>query len=273
MLIAEIGINHNGDLDMVKRMILKAKKSNANYIKFQKRNVMQHIPENQKYKEKKNTPWGMVPYYVYKQNIELNFSDYYYIDSFCKKHNMEWFASVWDIDSLNFILNFDVPFIKVSSACITDLELLEEIAKTDKRVIFSTGMSTEAEIDTAYTILKNNKPIIMACTSTYPTQDNEINLKRIDKLKEKYPSNEIGFSSHSTDIMPATFAYAKGAKWIEQHVTLDKNMWGSDQKASISFEDLSKLSKFIAKIDVFEGTEDLKILESEKKIKEKLRLK
>lgn len=272
MIIAEIGINHNGDLKIAKKMIKKAKEADADYVKFQKRNPDICVPEYQKNKLK-DTPWGEMTYLEYKNKIELSFEQYEEINRYCKELNIKWFSSVWDTKSLKFILDFNVPFIKISSACITDLELLRKIAKTNVRVIFSTGMSSEKEIDIAYTILKNNNPIIMVCTSTYPTRNNEIHLNRINKLKEKYPDNEIGFSSHSKDILPAAFAYAKGAKWIEQHVTLNKKMWGSDQKASISFEDLSKLKNFTSKIDIFEGSEELKILESEKKIKEKLRLK
>ncbi len=269
MIIAEIGINHNGDLAIAKEMIKKAKSIGVDVVKFQKRNPNLCVPEDQKNKLR-ITPWGLITYLEYKKKIEFSKSEYDEINKYCKEMEIKWTASVWDIDSLNFIMQYDIPFIKIPSACITDLKLINEISKYNIPVVMSTGMSTIEEIDIAEKILSNNELTIMSCTSTYPTEDNEINLSKIITLKQRY-RKKVGFSSHSTSIMPTIISLFYSAEVIEVHVTLDKSMWGTDQSASLDFVELEQLVKTVKLINTWHGDGIIRCYDSENSVKTKLR--
>ena len=271
MFIAEIGINHNGSLESALEMISKSKEAGADVVKFQKRNPDVCVPESQK-SVIKHTPWGDMKYIDYKHRIEFTKHDYECIDSHCKNIGITWTASVWDIDSLNFILEFDVPFIKIASASITDMKLLEAVRATGKDVIMSTGMSYYEEIYTAYECLSNNcKVSILHCNSSYPTLDKEINLNNIISLKELFSNAIIGYSGHEEGIYPSLVAKSMGAEIIERHVTLDKSKWGSDQKASISFDELKELTTLLNNVDTWKGSKVITVYESEVPVRSKLR--
>lgn len=269
MIVAEIGINHNGDVNLAKKMIYKAYQCGVKLVKFQKRNIDLCIPENEKNKIRE-TPWGSMTYYEYKKRLEFNRNQYNEIDNYCNNLGVKWFASVWDLDSVVFLQNYNVPYVKIPSACITDIDLLRKVSKCNNPIIISTGMSTIEEIDNAVNILNQNELIILACTSTYPTVDTEINLNKMKTLNERY-NKKTGFSCHSTSVFPAILSLALDSYLTEVHITLDKNMWGTDQKSSLSSDDLSYLVKASEKIKILKGDGAIECYKSEEKVKKKLR--
>ena len=218
--IGEIGINHNGDIQIAKKLMDATFACNWNCVKFQKRNPDICVPEKQK-NVMRDTPWGKMTYLDYKYKVEFGKKEYDYIDTYCKEKPLDWTASVWDIDSLNFLLNYDVPFIKIPSAMLTNLELLKEAAKTNITLIVSTGMSTFDEIDTAVNLITKYgaKPILMHTNSSYPTPLSEINLNLIPVIKNRYDCI-VGYSGHEFDLGPTVIAVALGAMVIERHITI-----------------------------------------------------
>ena len=273
-LIAEIGINHNGEMSIVKRLIDAAHSIGWNAVKFQKREPDVCVPEKQK-NIIRDTPWGKMTYLEYRKKIEFGYDHYHEINNYCKSkdRNMDWTASVWDIESLNFLMEFkDIPFIKIPSAKINDNQLLEEASKTKKQLVISTGMSTLEEVDNAVNlILKNTiKPIIMHTNSSYPSPLNELNLSLIPFYANRY-NCVIGYSGHEPNLEPTVIAVSLGAKIIERHVTIDKNLWGSDQKASLSIHGMDILYKRIEDYHEVIGQPIKKIFPSEIKAREKLR--
>ena len=269
--IGEIGINHNGDLHVAKKLIDAINACGWNCAKFQKRNPDVCVPEHQKNKIRE-TPWGTMTYIEYKHKIEFDKKEYNTINQYCSEKPVDWTASVWDVGSLDFLLQYNVPFLKIPSALITDIELVAECAKSNKPVIMSTGMSTVDEVDNAVeTILKyGDKPVIMHTNSSYPTPRKELNLNLITTLKQRYDCT-IGYSGHEEDLEPTVLAVALGAKVIERHITLSHNMWGTDQKASLEVHAMSMLRKRCEDIDIMLGSYDKKVTESELPIREKLR--
>ncbi len=270
--IAEIGINHNGLLENAKKLIDLANICETDAVKFQKRTPEICVPEYRKnliYE----TPWGEIPYLEYKKKIEFGEKEYKEIDYYCKEKNVIWFASPWDVQSVKFLENFKVPCYKIASAKLTDRKLLEEISKLNKPIILSTGMSTEEEIEKAVSILKNNKLILMHCTSAYPAREKDLNINYILTLKEKYPEYIIGYSGHEVGLTPSLIAITLGAKVIERHITLDRAMWGSDQAASLEFPGLRRLIRDMKKIKLWKGDGIKRITEEEKRLKKKLRNK
>ncbi len=266
MLIAEIGINHNGYIDMALDMIGYAKKYGADVVKFQKRNPEICVPKNQRNKIKQ-TPWGDMTYIEYKHTIEFGKEEYDKIDKYCKEKGIKWTASVWDKDSLDFIMQYDVPFIKIPSALITNLKLLEYIAKTEKPIVMSTGMSNEAEVLNAVGVFMKykNDLTVLHCNSSYPCPDNEVNLNAIKTLRLLLPPKiKIGYSGHEKGIEACLIARAFGAETIEKHVTLDPLLWGSDQAASITFEELGRLSSLLNRANNWLGNGHIECHESEK---------
>jgi len=268
--IGEVGINHNGDINLAKKMILEAKKAGFSAVKFQKRNPEISTPENVKSKLRE-TPWGEMTYLDYKFRIEFEKKEYDEIDNYCRELEIDWFASCWDIDSLNFLLNYEPPVLKIASASITNKDLL--IAHRDSMlpIIMSTGMSTPDEIHKAYTILKNNDLAILHTTSTYPCPPEELNLNVIKTLIQQYPNNPIGYSGHESGLSTSIAAAVLGAKIIERHITLDRAMWGTDQAASLEPIGMQRLVGSINKIITALGDGKKKVYESEISIKEKLR--
>jgi len=268
--IGEVGINHNGDINLAKKIILEAKKAGFSAVKFQKRNPEISTPENVKSKLRE-TPWGEMTYLDYKFRIEFEKKEYDEIDNYCRELEIDWFASCWDIDSLNFLLNYEPPVLKIASASITNKDLL--IAHRDSMlpIIMSTGMSTPDEIHKAYTILKNNDLAILHTTSTYPCPPEELNLNVIKTLIQQYPNNPIGYSGHESGLSTSIAAAVLGAKIIERHITLNRAMWGTDQAASLEPIGMQRLVGSINKIITALGDGKKKVYESEISIKEKLR--
>ena len=270
-LIAEIGINHNGDIKIAKRLIDAAYACGWHCVKFQKRNPEVCVPDKQK-SVIRTTPWGDMTYLEYKLKIEFGKEEYDIINQYCTEKPLPWTVSVWDIDSLNFIADYDVPFIKIPSSHITNNELMLETAKSNIPVIISTGMSTWDIIDDAVKILDDNSAeyAILHCNSTYPAPHSELNLNIIPKMKDRY-NCIIGYSGHEHDLDPSVVAVSMGAEIIERHITLDHNMWGTDHKSSLEIHAMDLLNKRIADIYCMLGGSEKFITESEKKVMKKLR--
>ena len=280
-IIAEIGINHNGDLDIVKKLIDTAEFAGCDVVKFQKRNPDICVPEHQK-EVMRDTPWGRMTYLEYKYRIEFGKKEYDYIDKYCREKSISWTASVWDLDSVNFMSSYDVPFIKIPSAMLTDDELLLATKNTGKKIILSTGMSTIDEIDhavkilelggsTDFSIKENNKNYaLLHCNSTYPAPIDELNLSCITTLKDRYGC-EVGYSGHENGLIPSIAALCFGATIIERHITLDKTMWGTDQMASVEPHGLIKLVRGIRELQSAIGDGNKIVTDGEKSIRDKLR--
>ncbi len=272
-LIAEIGINHNGDMQIIKRLIDSAFACGWNCVKFQKRVPELAVPEKQK-NVMRDTPWGRMTYLEYKKRIELTKEQFDYIDAYCKEKPITWSCSPWDIPSLEFLMQYDLPFIKIASATLTSQELLKEAACTLKPIILSTGMSTVEEIDAAVNILEKygrGDYALLHTNSAYPAKDTELNLLRIQTLKERYDCI-TGYSGHEYDINPTVVAAALGAKIIERHITLDHSMWGTDQKSSLEMRGMDYLARRVRAIDIYLGSNEIEVTESERPFREKLRV-
>ena len=265
LLIGEIGINHNGDLNIAKKLISMAKQSGCDYVKFQKRNPEVSVPDHMKNKYR-DTPWGYISYLDYKYKIEFNKQEYDEINTFCKKQEIEWFASVWDKDSLKFMQNYNLPLNKIASALITNIDLVEAIASDQKKTLISTGMSTFNDIDKVVNIFEKKRCeyVLMHSVSSYPAPEKDLNLSLITKLKDKYKC-QVGYSGHESSVSPSIIAGVLGAEYIERHITLDRAMWGTDQAASLSSEGLKILSNVYKKIDLFYGDSVKTISEDELK--------
>lgn len=271
-MIAEIGINHNGSLDIAKKLIDAAFACNWHCVKFQKRTPDLCVPEDQK-SILKDTPWGRITYLEYKRKIEFGNKEYSYIDRYCKEKPFCWTASVWDIPSLEFILTYDIPFIKIASAKLTDYDLLKLASQSRKPVILSTGMSTIKEVDKAVEILEKYSKgdyVLMHTNSAYPSSVKELNLRIIDYFKNRYKCI-VGYSGHEYVLEPSVIAASMGAKIIERHVTLDHNMWGSDHAASLEVHAMDMLYKRIREVDSMLGDGVKKVTKEELKARKKLR--
>ena len=270
-IIAEIGINHNGDLDIAKRLIDIAALSGCDAVKFQKRNPDVCVPEHQK-NVMRDTPWGTMTYLEYKYKVEFEKIEYDKIDSYCKEKGIAWSASPWDLASLNFLNQYNLPFIKLPSAMLTNYPLIEACAKSGKKVILSTGMSTEEEIDIAIETIRKHTDnfAILHCNSTYPAPLNELSLSTITTLKNKY-NCEIGYSGHEFRIGTTVASVYLGATIIERHITLDRTMWGTDHLSSVEPQGLIKLVKGIRELEEAFGDGTIQVTESEKIIRNKLR--
>ena len=245
-IISEVGINHNGSMDLCKELIMLSKVAGADYVKIQKRNPDVCVPEAQKSKSR-NTPWGEMSYLEYKHRMEFSEEQIKELCDYSKSLGIEFFASVWDVDSAKFMAKY-TRIAKLGSASITDYELCKVTRELFDFVIISTGMSTEEEVEKA---VEASKPdVIMHTNSTYPCPVGELNLRYIEHLKEKYGDKaEIGYSGHEYGLVSTFAAVAMGSTWVERHVTLDRNMWGSDQSSSIEPSGLIKLVKGIRDIE------------------------
>ena len=269
--IGEIGINHNGDMQIAKKLIDAVNACGWDCAKFQKRNPDVCVPEHQK-SVIRETPWGTMTYLEYKHRIEFGDEEFDIINNYCAEKPIDWTASVWDLDSLEFLLGYDVPFLKIPSALITETDLVKESARSDKPMIISTGMSTLREVDDAVeNVLKyNDNLVIMHTNSSYPTPKNELNLNLIPALKNRYGCT-IGYSGHEEDLEPTVLAIALGAKVIERHITLSHDMWGTDQKASLEVHAMHMLKKRCKDVDIILGSSEKVVTESEISIRKKLR--
>lgn len=269
-IIAEIGINHNGDVNIAKKLIDIASVAGCDAVKFQKRNPDVCVPDHQK-NVMRETPWGTMTYLEYKHKIEFGKDEYDEIDSYCKEKGIAWSASPWDLDSLEFLNQYDIPFIKIPSAMLTNDELLIASVKTGKKVILSVGMSTEEEIDHAVEILRESSDFaILHCNSTYPAPINELNLSAVKTLKEKYGC-EVGYSGHEFRLGTTVSSIYLGASIIERHITLDRTMWGTDHMSSVEPQGLIKLVKGIRELEDAYGDGKIQITESQIPVRNKLR--
>jgi N-acetylneuraminate synthase len=270
-IISEIGINHNGDLDIAKRLIDISAAAGCDAVKFQKRNPEVCVPEHQK-SVMRDTPWGEMTYLDYKYKVEFEKEEYDEIDRYCKEKGISWSASPLDLDSLDFLDQYDIPFIKIASASITDLDLLRKACKTGKKIIISTGMSSEEEIDVAVGILDSEASdyAVLHCNSSYPAPIEELNLSCVKTLKNKY-NCEVGYSGHEFRLGTTVAAVYLGATIIERHVTLDRTMWGSDHMASVEPQGLFKLVSGIRELEKSYGDGSICVTETEKEVRKKLR--
>jgi len=271
-LIAEIGINHNGDIQIAKRLMDAAFATGWNAVKFQKRVPDICVPEHQK-NVPRETPWGTMTYLDYKKKLEFGKEEYDYIDKYCKEKPLVWSASPWDMPSLEFLLEYDIPFIKIASATITDEELLTKAAKSGRVLVVSTGMSTWDEIDAAVRILdrySEGNYILLHTNSNYPAPRADLNLKMMDTLRKRYDCL-VGYSGHEEGVEPSVLAACMGACMIERHVTLSHDMWGTDQKASLTVHAMSMLKDRVASISEIQGTGERILTEGELKVRKKLR--
>ncbi len=269
-VIAELGINHNGSLDIAKKLIEGAKAAGCDAVKFQKRTPEICVPKDQ-WKMERDTPWGRMTYIDYRHKVEFTNDDYAVIDRFCKEKGIIWFASCWDEEAVDFIEQFDVPIYKTASASLTDKALLLKLQKLNKPIIISTGMSTLEEIEEAEKLFNKKNILVAHATSSYPCSNDELNLKMITTLREKYPSIPIGYSGHETGLAPTWAAVALGASFVERHITMDRAMWGSDQAASIEINGFNRLVRNIRDIEIALGDGVKKVYPSELSQKVKLR--
>ncbi|MCL6099531.1 MAG: N-acetylneuraminate synthase family protein [Bacteroidetes bacterium] len=261
-IIAEIGINHNGSVELAKKLIDGAVKAGCDAVKFQKRTPEICVPRDQ-WEIERQTPWGRITYIEYRRKVEFGFEEYFEIDSYCKEKGIDWFASPWDEVAVDFLEKFNLPIYKLSSASLTDLSLLKKIRNTGRPVILSTGMSSMEEIETAVELMGTENILLAQSTSTYPCSLDELNLKVIQTFKEIYPEVPIGYSGHETGLAPTLAAVALGAAFVERHITLDRAMWGTDQAASVELVGLNRLVKDIRDIEKALGDGIKKVYESE----------
>ena len=268
-IIAEIGINHNGDVEIAKRMIEAAVNAGADAVKFQKRTPEISTPPEQQ-TQMRDTPWGYITYLDYRYKVEFGEAEYREIDRYCKEKNIIWFASVWDESSVDFMEQFAPPAYKIPSASITDHNLLRHTRKTGRPLVISTGMSTMEQIRAAVNVVGTENLVITHCTSTYPCEPEELNLHMIQTLRNEFPC-PIGYSGHEVGLVPPQVAVALGACVIERHLTLDRAMWGSDQAASVEPSGFERLVMYVRVAEASLGDGVKRVYESEKSSLRKLR--
>ncbi len=269
-IIAEIGINHNGSIELVKKLIDGAVFACCDAVKFQKRTPELCVPKDQ-WDIERNTPWGRISYIEYRRKVEFGFEEYLEIDDYCRQKGIDWFASAWDEEALYFIEKFKPVMYKIASASLTDHNFLRKIKATGRPVILSTGMSAMEDVEEAVRILGTENLMIAQSTSNYPCNVEELNIRVIHTYKEKFPSLPIGYSGHETGLAPTLAAVALGAAFVERHITLDRAMWGTDQAASVEINGMLKLVQDIRDIEKALGDGIKKIYKSEYKNIEKLR--
>jgi N-acetylneuraminate synthase len=268
-IIAEIGINHNGSIDLAKEMIRSAHKVGVNAVKFQKRNPEECVPPEQR-DRMRETPWGYISYMEYRYKVEFGEKEYREIDNLCKNLGIEWFVSCWDKTSVDFMERFNPICYKVPSAHITNKELLLYLKKTQRPLILSTGMSTMSEIRQAVELVGTDTLALAHCTSSYPAKLEELNLRMILTLRKMYDC-PIGYSGHEVGLATSVVAVSLGACFVERHFTLDRASWGSDQASSVEIAGLARLVKDIRSVEIALGDGEKVVYESEMEIRERLR--
>lgn len=268
-IVAEIGINHNGSVEIARQLIEAAKHGGVDAVKLQKRTPKLCVPEHQR-GQMRDTPWGYITYLDYRYKVEFEKPEYDEIDQYCRSIGVDWLASSWDVPSVAFIESYNPPAHKVPSALLTDHELLRALKKTGKPIILSTGMSTLDEIKAAVDILGEDNLIITHTTSSYPCPPDELNLRMIQTLRDMF-NVPIGYSGHEVGLVPSAIAVALGACLVERHVTLDRAMWGSDQSASVEPQGIEKLVKYIRVTEMSLGDGVKCVYDSEKSSLSKLR--
>jgi len=269
-VIAEIGINHNGSLELARKLIDGAVLAGCDAVKFQKRTPERCVPRAQ-WEVPRDTPWGRMTYLEYKKRIEFNEPEYVAIDRHCRERNIAWFASAWDEESVWFLEKFDPPCYKAASASITDFSLLRAMRETGRPLIMSTGMSTLPEIQRAVSTTGEENLALAHTTSAYPCPPELLNLRMIHTLRELYPRVPIGYSGHEQGLSATWAAVAMGATFVERHVTLDKTLWGTDQAASLDVVELVQLVAHIRGIERALGDGIKRVYESELAARARLR--
>lgn len=267
-IIAEIGINHNGDINLAKRLVKLAKGNGCDAVKFQKRTVELVYSKRELEMERPN-PFGNTNGDL-KRGLEFSYEQYQEIDKYCRELDILWFASCWDKNSVDFIDSFNPPCHKIASASLTDDDLILHIKSKGRPILLATGMSTQDEIDHALSILGMDNLVLMHCTSTYPSLESELNLNVIPNYIKRY-SCPIGYSGHEKGVLPSVIAASMGACAIERHITTDRTLWGSDHPASLEPEGLRRLVRDIRLLNTIKGDGKKVVYESELPIIKKLR--
>jgi len=270
-VIAEIGINHNGSVEIAKKLVDAAKAAGCDAVKFQKRNPEKCVPADMRDKMRE-TPWGYISYLEYRYKVEFGQDEFEQIDNYCRAQKIDWFVSCWDTDSVDFIKPFQTPCIKIPSASLTDRELLEAIRDTGQPIMLSSGMSNMDQIKAAVKLLGTERLLLAHATSTYPCAKEELNLRMINTLREMFDC-PIGYSGHEVGLTTTVAAVALGAQFVERHVTLDRAMWGSDQAASIEPQGVRQLVKNIRSVETALGDGKKRVYDSEVVAASRLRLK
>ncbi|MDP7486354.1 MAG: N-acetylneuraminate synthase family protein [Dehalococcoidia bacterium] len=268
-IVGEIGINHNGDVGVVKQLIDVAAETGLNAVKFQKRTPELCVPRDQ-WDVERDTPWGVMKYIDYRYKVEFDESEYREIANYCASKEIDWFASPWDEEAVDFLEGFDTLCYKIASASVTDIPLLEKIRSTGRPVIMSSGMSTMDEIRTGVATLGTGNLLICHSTSSYPCEPSELNLNMIGTLAAEFDV-PIGYSGHETGLSTTVSAAVLGACLIERHITIDRAMWGSDQAASVEPQGVARLVRDIRVVESALGDGVKKVYESEIGVMQKLR--
>lgn len=268
-IVAEIGINHNGNLENALKMIDVAKANNVNAVKFQKRTPELCVPAEQR-NQMRETPWGYISYFDYRKKIEFGREEYDKIDAYCREKRITWFASVWDEPSVDFLEVYKPVVYKIPSASLTDHVLLKKLRSTKCPLILSTGMSSMEQIRKAVKLIGAEDLILTHTTSTYPCEPEELNLKMIGTLKKEFPC-PVGYSGHEVGLVTSVVAVGLGACLVERHITLDRAMWGSDQAASVEPGGVERLVKYIRVTEKALGDGVKKVYDSEQSSLKKLR--
>jgi N-acetylneuraminate synthase len=271
LIIAEIGINHNGDINIAKELIDSAVLTGCDAVKFQKRTPELCVPEE--YKDAmRETPWGMMSNLEYRKRVEFGEKEYDEIDAYCRNKDISWLASAWDIESQLFLRRYNCEFNKIASAMLTHKKLVESVADEGKHTFISTGMSTMKEIEKAVKIFRNHGcPFeLMHCNSSYPMPDDQANLRIISLLRDEFKC-KVGYSGHEAGLITTCAAVALGATTVERHITLDRAMWGTDQAASIEIMGFYKLVKYIRTIEKALGDGVKVVTPQEEKVRKRLR--
>ena len=268
-IVAEIGINHNGDIEIAEKMIRAAKRAGVDAVKFQKRTPVLCVPPEEQ-KKMRETPWGYITYLEYRERVEFGEAEYRRIDELCKSLDIEWFASPWDEKSVDFLEAFDPIAYKVPSAALTDNGLIDKLNATGRPIILSTGMSTMEEIRKSVAHFDIDRLAITHATSTYPCQPSELNLRMVQTLAAEFDC-PVGYSGHETGLVPTVVAVGLGANIVERHFTLDRAMWGTDQSASVEPGGMERLVKYIRVTEQALGDGVKKVYDSELPSRAKLR--
>lgn len=268
-IVAEIGVNHNGSMEIAKKLIDKAAEAGVDAVKFQKRTPELCVPPDQQ-KQMRDTPWGYITYLDYRHRVEFDKQAYQEINRHCEKIGITWFASVWDEPSVDFLEQFHPVCYKIPSAAVTDLDLLSKVRITNRPVILSTGMSTMDQITKAVQAISTEELLITHATSSYPCEPEELNLSVIQTLKSTFPC-PVGYSGHEVGLIPTVIAVSLGACLVERHITLDRAMWGSDQAASVEPGGFRRLVKYIRVTEEAMGDGIKTVYESELESLRKLR--
>ena len=269
-IIAEVGINHNGSLDLAKQLIAEAARAGCDAVKFQKRTPELCVPKDQWEKER-DTPWGRMSYINYKRRIEFGLAEYTAIDDYCRALGVDWFASCWDEPSVDFMEQFNPVLYKMASASLTDRPLLDRVRATGRPLMLSTGMSTLEEIAQAVEWVGLDNLLIAHSTSAYPCPPQELNLRMVPALQALFPATPIGYSGHETGLATTVAAVALGACFVERHFTLDRATWGTDHAASVEPGGMGKVVRDIRDVEAALGDGQKRVYESELEPRRRLR--